>query len=234
MSGLAGFDLEYRIATSSSPADDAGWQPWLIATSATSSIFSQTATSGDIIYFHVRATDRAGNTAAWSEAQTTIALPPPPAPVEPQVFCAAQYSYAAWNRNRGVSGQQLISQTFTATGSPYILYTDGGKGEPIIAGDIIIEPGVVIKVGGWYQYGWSLWPTHLTVRGKIIAQGTPQNPIIFTSAYDQEYCNLPSGDNPANPHSWGGFIFESTGNIFENAFIRTSVSQAELVPIESN
>jgi len=96
-SGLAGFDLEYMIATSSSPADGV-WQPWLTATSATSSIFDQIATSGDAIYIRVRAADRAGNIGVWSEAQTKIFLPiPPPVAVNHLVISEVQTAGATAN-----------------------------------------------------------------------------------------------------------------------------------------
>jgi len=413
-SGLAGFVLGYMIATSSSPVDGV-WQPWFTATTATSSIFDQIATSGDAIYIRVRATDRAGNIGAWSEAQTTIAVPTPPpvvkvvineiyggggntgavykndfielynptdhaisldswsvqyaaaassssfgsritvlsgsiasksyyliqesagsggttnlptpdasgtialsatagkvalvksqtaitakddpaimdfvgygstaseyegsgpapapsnniksierigddsdnndldfvlrdapdpqgsiitpeppAPIVPTVFCGTQFSNPEIIlNNRWVSTQNLVTQTFTTDKSPYLLQNDIARGEPIIDGTLTIEPGVVIKVGGWYFYGWYSWPVVLRVRGKIIARGTEQNPIIFTSAYDQDYCSLPYGD-PVHPESWGGLNFQSTGNIFENSYIRTDVNQGDLQPIPSN
>ena len=66
VSGLASFDLEYRI-------NAADWQAWLSGIFATSSIFDKTATSGDEIHFRVRSRDRAGNVSVWQEVQTMIA-----------------------------------------------------------------------------------------------------------------------------------------------------------------
>jgi len=84
-SGLFSFDLKYQVAASGSPVDGA-WQTWLTATTATSSIFDQAATSGDVIFFRVRANDRAGNIGVWSEAQTKITVPPPPPVVDKVVI----------------------------------------------------------------------------------------------------------------------------------------------------
>ena len=65
-SGLADFDVQYKIGASD-------WQDWINATTSTSTIFNLAVSGGQTIYFHVRASDRAGNLGNWSEAvQTAI------------------------------------------------------------------------------------------------------------------------------------------------------------------
>ena len=231
VSGIASFDLELQIATSSSSADEGGWQTWHTATTATSSIFDRTATSGDVILFRIRAADRAGNIGAWSGAQTKISA----LPAKPLVFCNQQYSYPEIILNDNlVTSQNLITQTLTASGSPYYLGIYGTRGTPIVDGDLTIEPGVVIKLGGWYRWGWYDWPISILVKGKIIARGTEEHPIIFTAMDDPDYCAMP-GSNPENLQTWGGFTYMSSGNIFEHAYSRFGGNQgAALTPILGN
>jgi hypothetical protein len=62
-SGVATYDVDYSIGTSS---EKFSWQSWLKKTSATSSGFSQTVPEDDYVSFRVRAIDRAGNIGGWS------------------------------------------------------------------------------------------------------------------------------------------------------------------------
>jgi hypothetical protein len=63
-SGLADYEIQYARGPEA-PI----WQDWIVATSATSSIFSQATAPGDNIFFRVRAFDRAGNQGEWSQSR---------------------------------------------------------------------------------------------------------------------------------------------------------------------
>lgn len=98
-----------------------------------------------------------------------------------------------------VSGNQF--GTWELSGSPYIIQGDvtvppGQK--------LQIEPGTIIKFAGFYR---------INVSGVLIAQGDPNNRIIFTSVYDQEM-GIDSGDTTQqkNPTSndWNMIYFLNT------------------------
>ena len=72
---------------------------------------------------------------------------------------------------------------------------------------LTIEPGVVIK--GLHNEG------RLHVRGKLIAEGTADDPIVFTSIKDDNYGNPGDSNNDgveASPAlgDWGGIFFATT------------------------
>jgi len=92
VSGMATFDLEYRIN-----ADD--WQTWFSGIIATSSIFDKTATSGDELFFRVRARDRAGNVSAWQGVQTKIAAAEPDKVVISEIYGGGGNSGATYKND---------------------------------------------------------------------------------------------------------------------------------------
>ncbi|MFH0973012.1 MAG: lamin tail domain-containing protein, partial [Patescibacteria group bacterium] len=68
ISGLANYDLEYKIATGTEE-----WINWISATTSTSAAFNITVENNQNIYFKIRARDNAGNVGEWSnEAETKI------------------------------------------------------------------------------------------------------------------------------------------------------------------
>ncbi len=79
---------------------------------------------------------------------------------------------------------------------------------------VTIEAGAVILFQNF---------TGLHVRGKLIARGTEQSPVIFTSEYDKEY--NPSTTFIANPFDWNGIYIHSDGfgTYMENCRISYSV-----------
>lgn len=78
--------------------------------------------------------------------------------------------------------------------------------------DVIIDPGVILKLpGSWF----------LRVRGNIIAIGTPEKPIIFTSIYDDLIDGIDTenlGHTTGTAGDWGGIILEGSVNHGKTAF----------------
>ncbi|GJQ20426.1 MAG: hypothetical protein HBSIN02_07810 [Bacteroidia bacterium] len=74
---------------------------------------------------------------------------------------------------------------------------------------LTIQPGVVLKAANAYD--------RLIIQGKIVAQGTPDSTIVFTSVHDDQYGN-PFDTNKngsiTNPNrsDWGGITLESTND----------------------
>ncbi|MEW6619242.1 MAG: right-handed parallel beta-helix repeat-containing protein, partial [bacterium] len=116
-----------------------------------------------------------------------------------------------------------VSGRWTKGGSPYVIvdsvYVPSGK-------TLIIEPGVVVKfhyyIAQWNDefLDWLIPPEiirrNLTVYGNLIAEGTAQEPIIFTPISD-EGTSTPEGGGTSTPcfGDWDKLIFEqgSTGRL---------------------
>jgi hypothetical protein len=108
------------------------------------------------------------------------------------VLLCAVYGNAALDT---LSGD--LPKSISAENSPYIvtadIYVPSGK-------KITIEPGVVLLFKNF---------TGLHVQGILIALGTPDNPIIFTSENDQTF--NPSSDLLPNPYDWNGLYIHEDG-----------------------
>jgi len=109
---------------------------------------------------------------------------------------------------------QLISEntTWTAAGSPYVLLKETIVTENVT---LTLEPGTIVK---GYRNG------ALTVRGELVAIGTEDNPIIFTSVKDDSVGGDTNKDgNLTIPRHgdwpWVRFASGSTGTI-QHAIIR--------------
>jgi len=96
------------------------------------------------------------------------------------------YAYA----DTEVSGLITEDTTWTLNNSPYVLVDKVGVDYQVI---LTVEPGVQVKSNAGPFY-------YIKVMGKIIAQGTSSNPIIFTALVN----------NPSNS-GWGGFEFVLNG-----------------------
>ena len=105
-------------------------------------------------------------------------------------------------------------RTWTAAGSPYVLNGD----LTVAAGaTLTLEPGVVVKLNGSYR--------SISVKGKIVARGTPTNGILITSAQDdsQQAGGDTNGDGSATtaaPGQWYQLWIQSGGSAFEYVEIR--------------
>ena len=80
---------------------------------------------------------------------------------------------------------------------PYLVITDIEVPSNKV---VTIEPGVIILFQNF---------TGLHVRGKLIANGTVNSPIIFTSEFDKTH--NPSTTFIANPFDWNGIYIHSDG-----------------------
>ncbi len=104
--------------------------------------------------------------------------------------------------------------TWSLPGSPYVL-----KGNVTVdaGATLTIDPGVVVKLDGTYR--------QLSVKGKIVARGTPTQGILITSAQDdsQQAGGDTNGDGTATtpaPGQWYNIWLQAGGSIFEYAEIR--------------
>jgi hypothetical protein len=82
-------------------------------------------------------------------------------------------------------------------GKPYLvasdIYIPSGK-------SVRIEPGVILLFKNF---------TGLHVEGRIIAEGTPDRPIVFSSEFDKTF--NPSSALHANPYDWNGITVHESG-----------------------
>ena len=102
--------------------------------------------------------------------------------------------------------------TWTAINSPYIVQRDLTIKEGI---QLTIEPGVVVKFdGAWVR---------MLVDGSLVAQGTAQQPIVFTSFKDDAHGGDTNRDHDATepkPGDWGGiFLNPGSSNRLEHVWI---------------
>ena len=110
-------------------------------------------------------------------------------------------------------------EILTKKDSPYILMSLG----KVRTSGLIIEPGVIIKFRDDYGGGYYRYPVKLMADGPIIAIGTEDDPIIFTSDKDDSAGGDTNQDlNQTNPviGSWGSIELYSKGSIFENVIVR--------------
>jgi hypothetical protein len=111
-------------------------------------------------------------------------------------------------------GTYNVNTTWTPAGSPYIL---NGSLSVAAGATLTIQPGVVVKLNGAYRM--------LTVNGRLVAEGTAESPILFTSAQDDapEAGGDTNGDGNATlpgPGQWYQIGIRSTGSSFKHAEIR--------------
>lgn len=121
----------------------------------------------------------------------------------------------------------ILSQdkTLTKENSPYFIKDPSFEIEE--GTTLTIEEGVVVKFEPSYR-------TTLVVRGDIKTKGTSENPVIFTSFYDDEYGGDMNKDGLCEPENasstalcpsagdWKQILIEDTskGSSFENTIVR--------------
>ncbi|MBK9336203.1 MAG: hypothetical protein IPM98_06305 [Lewinellaceae bacterium] len=87
-----------------------------------------------------------------------------------------------------VTANITVNTTWTLAGSPYVLQNN----ITVTAGDTLtIEPGVVVKFNATTR--------QLTVQGRIVANGTPADTIVFTSYKDDAHGGDTNGNGQLTP-----------------------------------
>lgn len=108
-------------------------------------------------------------------------------------------------------GGELSQATFDRSGNPYV-----------IEQDMIIPKGqeVVIREGCVFLFKAF---TGVRVSGKLVVEGTTENPVIFTSMYDKDFND--ESTQLANPFDWNGIFItaDSDGAVMRNFQLRYSV-----------
>ncbi len=92
-----------------------------------------------------------------------------------------------------------------------------------VANTLTIEPGVVVKFSDKYFSGYYYYPSRLLVYGNIIAEGTEEEPIIFTSDRDDEAAGDTNHDGSQTrpvPGYWGNIELYGKGTVFDNVVMR--------------
>jgi hypothetical protein len=136
------------------------------------------------------------------------------------------------NTNQGSSLDTLdVAAVFASTDIPYVLQenlvihddlgyaTNGNIVTQRVAGSLVIDPGVIVKLGGSrLEAGFG---------SNVTAEGTAAQPIIFTSINDATYGSGGTFDTAdthgtvtAQPGDWGGFYFWPTSSgSFDNVLL---------------
>jgi len=144
--------------------------------------------------------------------------------------------YRTWRPDKVIEvGGTIDKDTVWTAGNLYVITQDLSVSQGIV---LTIQPGVVIKVSGrgpgggdYYASAESLEQRNLFVAGTLLAEGTEEQPIIFTSLQDDTVAGDTNGDasnsSPA-PGNWGR-IEMSTGSdasILRHVEIRYGGAQA--------
>ena len=150
-------------------------------------------------------------------------------------FCFANHVFASTSISSDISEDT----TWALSGSPYIIENSISINT---GATLTIEAGVVIKVKDSYSF----FKNTINVSGKILANGTENNKIYFTSYFDdlvesmvddEEYCyaeEYDEEDNPIGPeicetydtgdpfsNDWKGFYFNNTdGSVLNHVVLR--------------
>ncbi|OGP87946.1 MAG: hypothetical protein A2156_01575 [Deltaproteobacteria bacterium RBG_16_48_10] len=111
-----------------------------------------------------------------------------------------------------VTGEINQDITWTVANGPYVVI---GQATVVFGRTLTISPGVVVKSDG----------PGLRVNGTLIADGTPAQPIVFTSLYDDSFGGDTNGDGGATTPARGDwynlwFSSTSTGNVLDYVMIR--------------
>ena len=125
-----------------------------------------------------------------------------------------------WNGIMVYGGHITASGTWYADSIPYIINDSGANnGNRDIAAEVTltIEAGTVIKFENNGTVSFNVY-------GTLDAKGTDANPIIFTSAADDDYLGDTNGDGSSDglPEDWEQISFESdsTNNIIQHCVFK--------------
>ena len=113
----------------------------------------------------------------------------------------------------GILSETVVANSYlqirSVTSIPNVTYMMLGTVTIPPAYTLTIQPGIVIKSYNYYN--------RLIIQGKIVAQGTVDSTIVFTSIHDDQYGNpfdTNKNGNITNParSDWGGITLESTND----------------------
>lgn len=116
----------------------------------------------------------------------------------------------------GIAGSvngALSLDSGTLTDLPWSLYSDLSVNT---SGTLILSPGMVLKGSRPSS------ADNILVYGTLIAEGNPNEPIVFTSIKDTVFGNVSLNDTtPPAPNDWGGIYFYNgnKGNSLRNCVI---------------
>jgi len=171
-------------------------------------------------------------------------------------FEGNRFGVATWNRlghifvdENGVDGNEFVDNTYnnsialyssnlrdtlSATmpeafdNSSYLL---ASSGTAVNSGDsLVIDPGVTIKTAPELVSD----NTQFRIEGKLLAEGTEQDPIVFTSLFDHDYGgNIARVDDESTPArgNWGGLHLRNNGTAdsrLSHVFIRYGRTNLEM------
>ncbi|PLX21288.1 hypothetical protein C0584_03115 [Candidatus Parcubacteria bacterium] len=117
-----------------------------------------------------------------------------------------------------IRNDYILIDRLTKDKSPYLIKTKA----KVPPGGIVIEPGVVIKFTDFYGNLYA-YQTTLLAYGPIIAIGTEEEPIVFTSDKDDEEMGDTNQDgNITSPvaGSWGNIELYTKGSVLNNVHIK--------------
>ncbi len=122
-----------------------------------------------------------------------------------------------------IDGQGLVTGTYSSnvhldlTGYPYWVASDITIGD---ASTWTIDAGVVLKMG----YGYADW----RVQGRLVTNGTPARPVVFTSRYDDARGGDTNTDGATSPgpQNWGGIYFSENTTLPRSELHNTIIAYA--------
>jgi len=130
------------------------------------------------------------------------------------------------NNLNGISvGLSYLSTTTWFADLPYVIDSLSiAEGGGLSGSTLSLEPGVIVKLKISFRNSGVIY-----VNGRILANGTVSNPVVFTSFYDDEYggdTNNDANNTIPNKGDWRLINFNSSGSVLDNVVIKYGGSTA--------
>ncbi|MDD5674046.1 MAG: hypothetical protein PHC61_07785 [Chitinivibrionales bacterium] len=92
----------------------------------------------------------------------------------------------------------------------------------LVTGDIIVVPGSTVTIDPGVVFLFKDF-TGMQIHGTLLARGTSENPVVFTSKNDRHYARLDSVE--AAPFDWNGLTVDGSGmgTVLEHCIISYSL-----------